>query len=161
MRLISNQSFSAQPTRQLLIFKWRPEIVHCHFLMKNLHHRGWHGSALSFAYVAKLRHKNFRSKREIIHRRKNLRYNPHPIGRTSVAQFGLVLVVLHEAFAGRMVIDNCYVLLLIWLQHCNIDFDECLILPQRAGISSVQSHFNCYRLFYYTHERSIERRKII
>lgn len=48
----SNQSFLAKPTRQLLIFKWRPEIIRCHFLVKNLQHRGWHGSAAAAAYVA-------------------------------------------------------------------------------------------------------------
>lgn len=35
----------AKHTRRVLIFKRWSEIICCHFLMKNLHYRGWHGSA--------------------------------------------------------------------------------------------------------------------
>lgn len=76
----------------------------------------------------------------------HLRHNPNPVGWTAVPQLALVLVVLHETLAGRMMIDYRDVLLLIWSQHGDIDLDECFVFPQRARISSVQTHFDRYWL---------------
>lgn len=126
-------------TRWFLVFKWWPEIVDCHFLVKNLHYRSWHGSESD-----KNRVENKQKSLSWIW--KNLRHNPNPISRTSIPQFGFVFIMLHEAFTCSMMINDCDVVLLIWMQNCNINFNKCLIFPQRARISSVQSHFNCYRL---------------
>lgn len=75
-----------------------------------------------------------------------LRHNPNPISGAAVSQFAFVLVVLHKTLARRVMIYDGDVALLIRVENCNINLHECLILPQWAGISSVQSHFNCYRL---------------
>lgn len=147
-----NQSFG-EHTRRVLIFERWSEIIRCHFLVKNLHYRGWHGSVRDDERQDMRREKKRHATSErllngnfLISYDSDLRHDPNPVGWTTLSQFGLVLIVLHEALACRVVVDDGDVRLLIRMQNCNIDFHQRFVLPQRAGISSVQSHFNRYRL---------------
>lgn len=54
--------------------------------------------------------------------------------------------MLHEALAGRVVVDDGHVLRLERVQHGDIDLDQGAVLPQRRRRARVQLHPQRHRL---------------
>lgn len=83
------------------------------------------------------------------------RHNPKPICGTTISKLILVVQMLHETLAGRVMIHNGHVFQLERVQHCYVYLDQSLVLPQRRRIPGVQTHFKSDWLKVATRKRSI------